>query len=240
MTDYCSEVLGHETTKSTVDVQLRVARFHLGVPKDTALCCLCAEMGWLPAAHRRQLAVLRYYNRLMQLDVSRTPRRVFESTVNTPNSWAWRTKDLLTSLGLDLYWNLGCPILTDLMNFYVKENMKDEWRAQVGKKAKLRFYRAVKKSTAASPYVLANIPRGHRSLIARLLCRNLRLRVETGRWEDELLHERTCQLCACGEVEDEGHFLFRCPALDCLRSDILGRYNILSHDGVFSGDFIGQ
>ena len=31
------------------------------------------------------------------------------------------------------------------------------------------------------------------------------LRIEVGRWKGEPLYDRTCTLCAKGEIEDEGH-----------------------------------
>lgn len=151
VTDYCSKVLGHATPKNITDVQLRAARFHLGAPLHTALCCLNAEMGWIPSSYRRQTSVLRYYNKLMRMDLLRIPRRVFESTVNTPKSWAWKTKDLLTSLNLDLYWNMGCPVPEELLQFYVRESMKEEWNKQVSQKSKLRVYRTVKKNYGNQP-----------------------------------------------------------------------------------------
>lgn len=217
VTDYCSELLGHDTPKGIVDVQLRAARFYLGAPKHTALCCLTAEMGWLPASYRRQISVLRYYNRLMRMDLTRIPRRVFESTVNTPRSWAWRTRDLLNSLGLDLYWSMGCPVPEEMLQFQARESMKEEWRKQVASKAKLRFYKQIKTTTTVSPYVAANIPKKHRSLITRLMCGNLKLRVETGRIVKELLPERLCSLCDAGAVEDEEHFLLSCTGLSNVR-----------------------
>lgn len=223
VTDYCSEIIGHDTPKGIIDIQLRAARFHLGVPKTTSLCCLASEMGWLPAPSRRQMCVLRYYNKLMRMDVSRIPRRTFESTVNTPNSWAWKTRDLLISLGLDLYWNMGSPVPMELIQFYIREDSKDKWRSQLAAKEKLRVYKKVKLTMCVSPYVAANVPRKQRSLIARLVCGCLRLRVETGRYSNELFAERSCTVCTTGETEDEEHFLLRCPAYDDLRAGIVGQ-----------------
>lgn len=238
VTDYCSEVLGHETPKKILDVQLRAARFHLGVSKFTALCSLIGEIGWLPANYRRQLAVLRYYNRLMRMDISRIPRRVFESTLNRPGSWAWKTRDLLTSLGLDLYWSMGSAVPVELIQFYVRENMKSEWRQQVASKPKLRLYKEIKVSPVVSSYVAANIPKCHRSKVAQLMTGSLKLGVETGRYVNAMLDDRVCELCDSGEVEDEKHFLFHCQSLNLIRSRVLEQTDNLSIPGLLKRPFV--
>ena len=38
-----------------------------------------------------------------------------------------------------------------------------------------------------------------------------RLRIETGRWKKEREEERVCNVCLCSEVEDERHFILKCP-----------------------------
>ena len=55
--------------------------------------------------------------------------------------------------------------------------------------------------------------------LAQLRTGSHRLRVETGRWERPHLerHERTCQRCLSGEVDDEQHMVFECSALDEVR-----------------------
>ena len=49
------------------------------------------------------------------------------------------------------------------------------------------------------------MPRHHRSTLAKLRAGSLHLSVETGRWDNTPLHERTCKLCDSGAGEDELH-----------------------------------
>jgi hypothetical protein len=46
------------------------------------------------------------------------------------------------------------------------------------------------------------------------------LRIETGRWRGELLQDRTCTLCAKGEIEDEEHVLLCCSTYERERSEL--------------------
>ena len=53
------------------------------------------------------------------------------------------------------------------------------------------------------------------------------LAVEMLRRDDIPRHQRLCQFCDLGEVEDETHFLLRCPVY----YEIRGRYHCLYRDG---------
>ncbi len=44
--------------------------------------------------------------------------------------------------------------------------------------------------------------------------------IETGRYENVALNDRICQLCDCGNVEDERHFLISCTALNYERRNL--------------------
>ena len=46
------------------------------------------------------------------------------------------------------------------------------------------------------------------------------LRIEVGRWRGEWIHERTCTLCAKGEIEDETHALLWCSAYERERREL--------------------
>lgn len=156
--------------------------------------------------------MLRYYNRLIKMDDSRIPKHIFRNTLNNEFSWAGKTKKLMESLGLDIYWTTRVCVPSDLLHFYIKEKYKETWNAEIAEKPKLRLYRQFKKSTTPSIYVSANLPKPLRSLTAQLCCGVLKLRVEMGHFENEKIDKRTCQLCDSGEVETELHFLYDCKA----------------------------
>lgn len=83
---------------------------------------------------------------------------------------------------------------------------------------KLRCYRLFKKDLRPDPYVLCFIPRGHRSVLAKLRNGSLPLHVETGRYTRPVtpLYERLCCFCN-SKVENEIHFLCECDMYIDLR-----------------------
>ena len=88
-------------------------------------------------------------------------------------------------------------------------------------------------------------PQVRRDLIA-LRSNCFPIRVEYGRYLREHRDDRTCPICASGEVEDEQHFLLDCPALAKVRNHhptlfeatqhILTRANISALDTVLMSD----
>ncbi len=47
------------------------------------------------------------------------------------------------------------------------------------------------------------------------------LDIETGRWQNKLVEERTCKVCESGEVENEFHFIFSCTLHNNIRETFL-------------------
>jgi len=59
-----------------------------------------------------------------------------------------------------------------------------------------------------------------RSLLAKFRCGILQLRIETGRFNQTKLEERTCEICNTPEIEDEFHFLCVCNKYNNLRENM--------------------
>ena len=66
-------------------------------------------------------------------------------------------------------------------------------------------------------YVKESIPRHHRQILAKLRTGSLHLRIETGRWNDTPLEQRTCNLCDGQHLENEVHFAVHCSHYDDIR-----------------------
>ena len=85
------------------------------------------------------------------------------------------------------------------------------WKDDVMKFPKLRTYRLFKQTFQCEPYLLLNLPKNERFLLAQLRCGILPLRIEPGRYVGEKPEERQCTLCNSNCIEDETHFLLECP-----------------------------
>ena len=59
-------------------------------------------------------------------------------------------------------------------------------------------------------HLCCNMPKYERSLISQLRLGILPLRIETGRYSNLDVKDRTCLICNTNSVESEEHFLFDC------------------------------
>ncbi len=74
--------------------------------------------------------------------------------------------------------------------------------------------------------------RKYRSVLAKLRCGILPLKIEMGRWKNIDEGNKLCQLCHT-EVEDEYHFMFRCNQYFLKRNIFVDTLNINNVDLVF-------
>jgi hypothetical protein len=99
-------------------------------------------------------------------------------------------------------------------------------------KNKLRTYAKFKSDFIFEPYLLHVQHEGKRLLLFKLRVGIAPLRIETGRYESNVdllsgtakkgVYEecRICQVCF-GGIENEAHFILRCPAYALLRSNLI-------------------
>ena len=62
-------------------------------------------------------------------------------------------------------------------------------------------------------YLQAVASRTGRVRLAQMRTGSHWLGVETGRWQRVERQQRLCKRCGCGEVDDEAHMIWKCPAL---------------------------
>ena len=86
--------------------------------------------------------------------------------------------------------------------------------------AKLRTYSLIKSTFQREDYLVQIRNTRHRQTLTKLRLSNHKLRIETGRHKKLPPVDRICEICNCG-VEDEIHFLVKCPQYDPLRESLL-------------------
>ena len=77
-------------------------------------------------------------------------------------------------------------------------------------KPKLRLYRKLKDRLILEEYV-TKFDRERRRQFTMIRGGTNHLRIERGRWVGEREEERLCNVCLCNEIEDEKHYLLKCP-----------------------------
>ncbi len=138
----------------------------------------------------------------------------------TQSNWCSEILGIMSMLNMDdKFTNLQCCDI-DMCSKIILIKAEKEWQKNLSSKPKLRSYVKFKDSLSTSHYVSKIHNRYTRSMIAKLRSGILQLHVETGRYNQTKIEDRTCNLCNSGEVEDEFHFICKCELYNDTRSQL--------------------
>ena len=116
----------------------------------------------------------------------------FQIIIINNSSWFNNLYNILESVNKSHYIIEGKEIdLTDI-KFQLSDLIHEEWSNTVGYKPKLRNYVKFKQNINVEDYVVSNISRSQRSLLAQLCMGILPLNIETGRYIQKM---KDCVCC---------------------------------------------
>ena len=247
---YGASIWGTREYSCVSAVQHRACRFYLGVGKFTPNAAVEGDMGWLPQEVRQWNDVLRLWGRLKDMDAGRLNRKVYcwaETNRTRTKNWNDRLNKHLESI--------NCAHFLDGSNHNLKHVIstceklyfdvyKDKWENELNRERarrgnghnKLRTYRTFKQNFETEPYVKFIMPLSWRSSLAKFRAGVAPLRLETGRYENLPVNQRTCFNCReC--VESENHVLLHCPLYEDLQHEMFHealqfypQFNVLNDD----------
>ena len=214
ISDYSAGIWSMRTFPQIEQIQYQAARYYLGVHRFAPIEGLLGDMGWCSARVRHNVLALKQWNRMCNLDVSRTTRKVFEWDLlysNKIGAWSCYVRQILESLGCSDNFNTVSSTDITSSEILLKEIDIDRWNVS-RYKDKLRYYNMFKYSMETEEYLSFNITRYQRSLMAQFRLGILPLEIEVGRYRNIPLSNRVCHMCAANVVEDEIHFLCECAS----------------------------
>lgn len=94
---------------------------------------------------------------------------------------------------------------------------------------KLRTYRLYKDRIGVEDYVMS-LQKHNGQMLAKFRSGSLQIAVERGRYNDTPLHERLCNFCHSGSIEDEQHILLHCELYNDLRYDLCQHMQNICND----------
>ena len=218
--DYSAGIWGTKCFQKIEQVQYHAARYYLGVHQFTSIEALLGDMGWSSAKSRHNVLILKFWNRMCHLNVSRLTRKIFEWDrlySNKKGTWSYHVRHLFNSIGCSDLFHTANPC--DISSAQTMINELDEENWNINRyKDKLRYYNMYKCNREKEEYLSYNITRYQRSLMAQFRFGILPLEIEVGRFRDIPLCNRICLMCNLNVVEDEIHFLCECKRYDDYRS----------------------
>ena len=121
------------------------------------------------------------------------------------------------------------------------EKAQQTWTNNCVTTSKLRtFYAICGLPLKADVIVTTPLLKSHRSVVAKLMCGTSNLKTERGRHKKIPRENRFCILCQNMEVEDEVHFILKCPFYEDLRNPLLQLANLQYFTELNSGSSFNQ
>ena len=235
---YGAGIWGYRKFPAIESVLNKAKRLYLGVGKYAPNLAISGDLGWASAETKQKLEVVRLWCRLRNLSDDRLVRHIHLLFVNKPRTWEKQAAKLFNDLNISniMLIDKPCKSLCIRTARDVLFNADiSSWHAGLHRNGsvdngnKLRTYRCYKKEYCTENYVLLNMNRDQRRILAKFRSCNLPLAIETGRYSRPKtpLHERLCKYCESSSIEDETHFLIDCEFYSDLRYNLFCKANIL-------------
>ena len=144
------------------------------------------------------------------------------------NSWITHVKQLLCQNGYSYVWNQQDIYNDKLFIRCFKQRLIDNyyqsWNSDLEKSEVLQLYKNVKSEFCYEIY-LDKLPFDLRTYICKIRLSAHNLHIQTGRYGRNRIPrpERYCMYCTSRDVEDEYHFIIKCPCFQSFRRKYIPR-----------------
>ena len=217
----------------------KVCRLLLGVNKKATRLAVLGELGRFPLILRALSHTLKY-----EWQIANKPQKSslvsqafleMQSMQKVKDGWYNRVaqiKSLFKIPNLPGSWSpstVGTKInklIHDKFSMFWKDELKS---TKIGEDivdhSKLRFYRTLKGSFTAEPYVSLINNRNQRNWLTRIRISAHNLKIERGRYTQPTtpILERLCNFCNSSCIDDEQHFMLFCSTFEIKRRCLFGQ-----------------
>ena len=229
---YGSAIWGINKFSKLNAVQLRATKAFLGLHKTSPNNAATGDLGW-PSCYAHQLGeVYRFQIRLSNMDNHRITKVIYNHFRKRKGCHSFSSTQIFKKYDIDTnFIHFRSPeaiksqikiVQSKVQEYEQKIWLESLWNdSRCPNGNKLRLYRLYKERLEAENYVIVNMPRYQRQILARFRSGTLPLFVETGRYQNIALEDRICKFCDQNKVEDECHALLECDLYKDLRHDLL-------------------
>ena len=223
---YASEIWGYGKSKEIERVHLKFCKSILKVRTSTSTMGVYGELGRYPLYITRYLRILKYWIKLLNTEniiLKYVYKMCLEECNNGKNNWLYNVKDLLVKNGFAYIWDqqniMNVNVFINAFQQRLLDNFYQCWYSEKENSAVLELYNNVKVSFGYEQY-LDFVPFDLRTYITKIRLSAHSLHIQTGRYTRNRLprNERYCLFCRNSDIEDEFHFIIKCPCYSALRS----------------------
>ena len=217
-----SHIYHLQQTSPLTTTQLKFSKFILGVGKHCPNMSIFGETAAIPFLARAHIHMLKFWHRIKDLEKSTLVNMAYRENIEMNTNWCKTIQVLNATYNLHSRQH-DSDDFPGLVKTVINSDFIDFWKSRITNptiEKKLTLYAKTKKDFEIDAYT--DLPFRDRQIISKFLCVSHRLKVETGRHMNVPREERICEHCTLNEVEDEEHFIFKCPAYATIRAQHFG------------------
>ena len=205
----------------------------LGVKKQTNTCAVHMETGTVPIIFRAIKSSIKNWERIREGRCNILLAAAFQEAKSTNLPWIESVKNTFEINGLlHFFYSTESEIEeSKTPNNILFMRLKDQYQQtafeEMKNSSKLKFYSKLKTNSGMEKYLteISNVK--HRTAMTRLRMSSHNLNIEEGRYTSTEREKRICSLCK-RDVEDETHFLIKCPMYEALKHHLTEHNDIIS------------
>lgn len=220
---YGAEIWGFETGQEIEKLHLFALKRFLQVDRRTPNDLVYGELGRYPIYLNSYIKCIKYWLKLVCMNENRLPAVAYKTLRDLDNkgkiTWVAKIRQCLCSYGFAFVWfEQGVGNVRSFLSCF-RQRIIDcrwqEWDCHMQSSDRFSFFRLIKTSNLAEPYLLINMNRFIRGTLTKLRFGVSDLTVHKERYRPNV-GNMICPLCKI-EKEDEIHFVLCCPSLEDLR-----------------------
>jgi hypothetical protein len=226
---YGCEVWGFHPANDIEKVHMDFCKRILNVKKTTINVVVLSELGRLPLHIIRKIRIVKYWLKLLEtrncILIS-----LYEDMLerNNTSNWLYQVKYLLCSLGFGDVWYKQHVDDTKLFIKCLKIRLTDIFIQEkdniLDNSTKCNIYKHLTVTFCLQYYLRISLPECYSTLITKFRVSSHQLLIEQGRYYKIERSERKCQMCDYRDIEDEFHFILKCPLYKDLRRIYIKTY----------------
>lgn len=217
-------------SKEIERIHLKFCKRVLGCRKSTPNVAVYGELGRYPLYISRFVRIIKYWFKVLNSDniiIKKVYQMSYIDCLNGKKNWVSSVKKLLYDYGFNYVFDNQVELNTDLFINLFRQRIIDcflqGWYNTKANSPVLNLYNHIKDNFEYESF-LDKLPYDLRNYFIRLRVSSHSLRIQSGRYNRIPRNERICVFCNTNDIDDEFHFLFKCPCFNDLRTTFIPRY----------------
>ena len=210
--------INHLETAPAEKLHVSYLRYVLGTHKKSTKAAIMGETGRVPININALKTLIDFHNRIVWEETNPLVEEALQESKTMAikkTGWYYEVEELIKFCQEQ---ERTIPNSVNIRN-YLTEKYIEKWQERTSNGGKLRTMRLFKTNFRSEPYLQIVKNGQERKQLTRLRLSAHELEIERGRYRKLEIEDRKCK--TCNIVEDEMHFLMKCPRYEKDRSELM-------------------